>query len=226
MVRLETFPDRDAVAGAAASVLAAALHGEGKRSFIATGGTTPGPTYDRLAKAPLDWAQITIAPTDERFVDPSRPDSNAHLLRTRLLVGHAAAASFVPLKRHGARPQDDAKAAEPEIAGLLPSAAMLLGMGPDGHVGSLFPGAHDLAAHLDLDGERLVVGVPVSPDKPKEPRISLTLAAMVKTGLIVILITGEEKRGVVERALGGDASLPVGAVLSQSRAPVRILWAP
>ncbi|HEV2364838.1 MAG TPA: 6-phosphogluconolactonase [Caulobacteraceae bacterium] len=218
------FRDRDAVAQAAADAMAMAL-GDGG-TFLATGGSTPGPAYDRLARLPLPWNRIRVAPTDERFVDPASDDSNEHLIRSRLLVGAAAEARFTPLRRGGSTPEADAAAAEPEIAALLPAAGMILGMGPDGHIGSLFPHAQGLAEHLDPNGRRLCVGVDGSPDKPEVPRISLTVRAFLACAAIVILITGEEKRALIEAVLAGNAHAPVAAILFQHRAPVRILWAP
>ncbi len=224
--RIEIFPDRDALAEAAARAIAEVLSEPGPHSFAATGGTTPGPAYERLARRDLDWTRITVVPTDERFVDPSSEESNEHLIRSRLLVGPAAAARFVPLKGKGATPADDAAAAEPAIRAALPFAVMLLGMGGDGHIGSLFPGDADLAAYLDPAGERLCVGVARSPDSPPVPRISLTLAAMLASRLILVMISGLEKRELMVRVLTDPtSSLPVAAVLRQDAVRVRILWA-
>ncbi|MHB8531006.1 MAG: 6-phosphogluconolactonase, partial [Caulobacteraceae bacterium] len=201
--------------------------GPGARTFIATGGTTPGPAYDRLSRRPLDWASITVVPTDERFVDPASDESNERLLRTHLLVDAAAASRLVPLKAHGATPDDDAAAVEPKLAALLPSACVLLGMGADGHIGSLFPGDPDLAARLDPEGGRLCVGVAMASEKPHVPRISLTVRAFLATRLIMVLISGAEKRRVIDQIAADPAyPPPVAAILRQDRTPVRILWAP
>ena len=100
-------------------------------------------------------------------------------------------------------------------------------MGPDGHIASLFPGAPDLPEVLAPDGERLCVGVAKAGQPPFLPRISLTVAALIQSRLIVLLISGEAKRAVVERALADSAHAPpVAAVLRQERSAVRILWAP
>jgi 6-phosphogluconolactonase len=174
----------------------------------------------------LDWASCAVAPTDDRFVDPASPDSNEPLLRGRLLVDHAAAARFVPLKGDGATPDEDAAAAEPALRALLPSRAVLLGMGADGHFNSLFPTDPDLAARLDPAGERLVVGVAMSSEKPYVPRISLTARALLETGLIVVFITGDEKRDVVERVLSEPGyTPPIAAILRQDEVGVRVMWA-
>jgi 6-phosphogluconolactonase len=160
-------------------------------------------------------------------VDPDSPDSNERLVRTRLLVGKAARARFLPLMGSGETPQADAHAAEAPLRYALPSVATLLGMGDDGHIASLFPRDPDLASRLDPDGARLCVGVPVSGLAPFVPRISLTLGALLATRLVVLLITGEKKRALVEAA-GPDqaSSVPVAALLNQRRVPVRVLWAP
>jgi 6-phosphogluconolactonase len=226
MTRLEIFDDRDSHADAAADAIAEALAELGDKSFLATGGTTPGPVYDRISRMDLDWASCAIAPTDDRFVDPASPDSNEPLLRGRLLVDHAAAARFVPLKGHGATPDEDAAAAEPALRALLPSRAVLLGMGADGHFNSLFPTDPDLAARLDPAGMRLVVGVAMSSEKPYVPRISLTARALLETGLIVVFITGEEKRAVVQRVLSDPTfDPPIATILRQDKVAVRVLWA-
>jgi 6-phosphogluconolactonase len=227
MSEIEAFADRDASAEVAAAAIADALTAPGPKTFAATGGTTPGPAYDRLSQRDLGWERVTVAPTDERFVDPRSQESNERLLRARLITGQAAAARLISLKGAGPTPQADAAAAEPNIRAALPFAAMLLGMGGDGHIGSLFPGDPDLAAWLDPAGERLCVGVAESPDPPRVPRISLTVAAMLRCGLIVVLVSGKDKRTVIERVLTDAAyAPPVAAILRQSKVPVRILWAP
>ena len=227
MNRTETFADDDALADGAADVIGRALAVPGARGFVATGGGTPGPTYDRLAGRDLNWSRLTVTLSDERWVDPASADSNERLIRARLLVDRAAAARFMPLKANGATPEADAFAAEAGLRELAPFAAVLIGMGEDGHIASLFPGAPDLAAGLDPDGERLCVGVERAGQAPFVSRISLTVRALLQTRLIVLLISDEAKRAVVERVRADSAyAPPVAAVLRQDRVPVRILWAP
>jgi 6-phosphogluconolactonase len=227
MNRIEAFADHDAVADAASKALAVALREADRPSLVATGGTTPGPTYDRLAKAPLDWGRVTVTLTDERWVDASSSESNERLIREHLLVGPAAAAHFLPLKGAGASVNEDAAAADQALRRLEFFDAVLLGMGTDGHIGSLFPGSPGLAETLDPRGEAFCVGVAMSGEKPFLPRISLTLRAFLNSGLIVLLITGDEKRAVVERVAAEPAyAPPVAAILRQDETPVRILWAP
>jgi 6-phosphogluconolactonase len=227
MNEIETFETAEAAARAAAQAIAEALAGQGPRTFVATGGRTPGPAYDVLAAMDLGWEGVSVTQTDERFVDPGSSDSNAGLIRTRLLTGRAAGARFVPLKGDGPTPDADAQAAEAKLAGLLPASATLLGMGDDGHIGSIFPIDPNLRRWLDPAEKRLVIGVEVSGEKPYVPRISLTVRALLATGLLAVLITGEAKRAVIEQALAEPGSgLPIGAVVRQASTPVRIFWAP
>ena len=224
---MESFPDRERQAAAAAAALAEALTGDGPRSLVVTGGTSPGLVYDRLSRLDLAWDKVTVTLSDDRWVAPDSPDSNARLVRQRLLTGRAAGAGFLPLKDAGTTPEADARAAEPALRALMPWSAVLLGMGEDGHIASLFPGDPDLAGRLDPEGERLCVGVAMSGLAPFVPRITLTVAALLRSKAIVLLITGEAKRALVER-VGAEPRYdpPVAAIMRQTRAPVRVLWAP
>jgi 6-phosphogluconolactonase len=224
---MECFSSREFLAESAAGILAQALQAPGARALAGAGGTTPGPVYDRLARRKLPWERLTVTLTDERWVDPDAQESNARLLRQHLLVGDAARAHFLPLKSAGASPQADAVEAEADIREILPFAAVLLGMGADGHFASLFPGAPELEVGLDLEGPRLCVPVAEAGLKPLVPRISLTARALTRTQLLVVLITGQDKRGVVERVEADpDYAPPVATILRQDRCPVQVLWAP
>ncbi|MFL5298391.1 MAG: 6-phosphogluconolactonase [Phenylobacterium sp.] len=216
---IETFETAGALADAAAEAIAAQLAGglaaRGHASVVATGGRSPGPVYDRLAQADLDWAHVAVTLSDERLVDAGSPNSNARLLRERLFVGRAAAAQFLPLTDY----------AEPALAKLTPFDAVMLGMGEDGHVASLIPGSPVLAEGLDPQGARLVAESPQGFGAPPVPRITLTLAALLRSRAIFLLIAGEAKRQVIAEAEAG-ADLPVGSLLRQEQVPVRILWTP
>ena len=224
---IETFPSREALYDAAASVLVSALTDavvlHGAAGFAATGGSTPAPVYDRLAKLTAPWDKVTVTLTDERCVPPSDASSNEGLVRRHLLVDKAAKAAFAPLYFAGLAQDDAAEKAEAGVAQALPFGAVLLGVGPDGHFASLFPGNPVLEAGLDPTSERTVIAVPPGAPAPDLPRISLTFQALIQSSLIVLLVTGEAKRMLLEGPV--DPSLPIAAILNQDHAPVRILWA-
>ncbi len=228
--RLEAFASRQALAEAAAGEIAEALErrlrqAAGRARLAASGGSTPAPVYDLLRERPLDWSGVDVTLSDERWVAPDSEDSNQRMLQARLLAGPAAAARLTPLWRPAASPEAAAALAEPDIASLLPFDVVLLGMGEDGHFASLFPGNPALAEGLDPDGPRLCIAVSPGRPAPPQPRISLTLRALLASNLILLLTSGEAKRRVLDEALDG-ADTPVAALLLQDRTPVHILWAP
>ena len=227
VAKIEAFPSREALFDAAASVLALALTDgvakRGQAGFAATGGTTPAPVYDRLATMTVPWSKVVVTLTDDRFVPPSHAGSNEGLVRRHLLVGQAAKASFAPLYFEGVSQQESADLAQAGVAQALPLAATLLGVGADGHFASLFPGNPALAVGLDPKTDRTVVAAPAGEPAPDLPRISLTFQALIQSSLIVLLVTGDAKKTLLEGPV--DPSLPIAAILNQDRAPVRILWA-
>jgi len=206
----------DAAAEAIGDTLAEALRQRGAASLVATGGRSPGPVYDRLARTPLDWGKVSVTLSDDRCVDAGTPDSNVRLVRDRLLQGPAAAARFLPLWP----PEPEALET---IASLAPFDAVMLGMGEDGHVASLIPGDPGLLDGLTTGD--LTRPVPGGIGNPPIARVTLTLSALLTARAIFLLIAGEAKREVLRRARAGE-DLPVGRLISQSRAPVRIFWQP
>jgi 6-phosphogluconolactonase len=216
---LEIFPGSAELADAAADAVEAALQGaldaRGRASLVATGGRSPGPVYDRLSQAPLDWAHVAVTLSDERQVAADSPNANARLLRERLFVGPAAAAQYLPLTDY----------AEGVLRKLLPFDAVMLGMGEDGHIASLIPGSPVLDVAMDPVGQALTAESPQGFGSPPVARITLTLSALLQSRAIFLLIAGEAKRQVVTQAQAG-ADFPVRAILDQDRAPVRIFWAP
>ena len=227
---IETFDDGATLAaaatGAVVAALEAGLRAHGSASLAATGGRSPGPIYDALSVIPLDWARVHVTLTDERWVDPTSPDSNERLVRERLLQGRAADARFIGLHGHDATPEAAAAHATAQVAALPALDAVLLGMGEDGHVASLFPGSPALDLGLDPKAPACIA-VPQGQggSAPAQARLSLTIRPLTNAAQVLILISGDEKRRVMERALaGGDPrQLPVCAVL-QAAPAVRILW--
>lgn len=222
---VEVFDSADAAAEAASAAIAerlrTAIIDRGVAHLCVTGGSSPGPVYDRLKDVDLDWGRVSITLSDERWVDTASPDSNARLVRERLLQGRAAAAAFVCLKGEETDPVHGAWAADLKVAPLEPFDAVLLGMGSDGHICSLFPGNPVLEQGLDPAGARLVLHTPAREPAPAQDRVTLTLPALIYAGLILILTNGRPKRAILER----DGDEPVHHLIrAAARGDLRLLW--
>ena len=211
-----------AAAAAATEALAGALAQRGAASLVGTGGRSPAPVYDLLAQAELDWSRIAVTLSDDRFVPIASPDSNERLVRERLLTGPAAAARFVPISVAADSVEAAADKVEADVRAMAPYDVMLLGMGEDGHVASLIPGSSVMDEGMNPAGERFCLGVPAGVGSPPVARVSMTMPALLQARLILVLISGETKRQIIESGGG----LPVHALLEQAKAPVRVLWTP
>jgi 6-phosphogluconolactonase len=223
------FESREEASLAAAArirdALAHRLEFQQEASLVVSGGSTPARCFTALADADLDWANIHVLLSDERWVAPGDEASNESFVRRTLLQRRAAAARLLPVYAAGSEPGRRCDDLDAELRILpFPFACALLGMGEDGHFASLFPDADTLEAGLDVENTHLCVVV----DTPASPyvRLSLTLAALSRSDEIVLLMFGEAKRAVYERAKTAKNSLPVAHLLKQKRAPVRVYWAP
>lgn len=229
---IETFPDREALADAAAGLIALrlseAIAARGHAGLILTGGASPGPVYDQLARdGSVDWRKVTATLSDERWVEPSHPDSNEVLVRKRLQTGLGAPLGFTPLKYAAPSPDAGARIAEEAVNDLFPVDVTLLGMGEDGHIASLFPDDPIAEYALHPAAEKRVVAVAMSGLAPFLPRISLSLPALLDTGLVLVLISATAKKALIERVQAEPGyDPPVARLIRQNAAPVRIFWAP
>ena len=213
-MRLETYTNRTALMQGLAGIMADELRQalkHGPATLSVPGGTTPGPVFDALARTDLDWARVAVILNDERWVPEDNPRSNTRLLRERLLTGHAARAHLVPLYARYPNPEDALAALAQGIIPHLPLTVLLLGMGQDMHTASLFPGADLLAEALAPDAPPLLA---MRAAAAGEPRVTLTAPVLRAAGKIHILITGDDKRAAVERALTlPEAEAPIACVL-------------
>jgi len=207
--------------------LAAAIATRGQASLVVSGGRTPTRLFAALAAHPIAWSKIGVTLADERWVDADHPASNARFVETTLLRECAAEARFIGLKQPAATAEHGAAAAWQALDVLpRPFDIVILGMGDDGHVASLFPSSPGLAAALDPSAAPGCVAMR-APVDPRE-RVSMNLAALLDTRLLVLHIEGEAKWSVYETACAGDGvtALPVRALLRQSRAPLAVYWSP
>jgi len=193
-----------------AGELRQALAGKDRVAFAVPGGTTPGPVFDSLCAADLDWGRVDVMLTDERWVPETSDRSNTRLLRQRLLTGRAAAARLIPLYAEAPEPENRLDELSAGISACLPLSVCLLGMGADRHTASIFPGADKLEEALDGDAVLVPMRAPGAP----EPRV--TLSARVLNGAVIrhILITGAAKREALEQAKTmAPEEAPVAAIL-------------
>jgi len=199
------------VANRLAGDLTAALEHEERALFVVPGGTTPGPVFDALCDARLDWSRVDVMLSDERWVPEVHVRSNTRLIRERLLVGRAAEARYLPLYAKADTPEEVLAELESNIIPRLPISVLLLGMGEDMHTASLFPGADNLDAALAPDAPVLVAmraeGLP-------EPRVTLSARVLDDALAKHLIITGNAKRTALDRAQSSTRlQAPVRAVL-------------
>jgi 6-phosphogluconolactonase len=229
-VNRHEFADRltlgDALAKDIASKLDAAVKARGKASLAVSGGSTPKLMFAVLAEQEIDWSKVTITLVDERWVDETSDRSNAALVKQHLIAHEAHVAGFQPLfdKAHA----DNVDAALAEVGQRVdsmgkPFDVVVLGMGPDGHTASFFPGGDHLAQALDLDGKQSVLSMRA--DGAGEPRITLSLPRVLDTRTLYLHIEGKDKKEVLAQAeAGGD--FPIASVLKQDRVAVDVYWSP
>jgi 6-phosphogluconolactonase len=207
---VRVLPDAQAVARHAADVIAARIDDarrDGRDLHIAlAGGATPRRAYELLAAVDGSWKHVHLWLGDERCVPEDDPQANARMVRESLLAGARAAPPHLHPVPSPEVPEDAAWLYGLQIREHVPDAVfdiVLLGMGPDGHTCSLFPG------HPVLDvAQALVAPVRASPKPPPE-RVTLTLPVVRRARFTLLLATGEEKRSALARALADDRSIPL-----------------
>jgi 6-phosphogluconolactonase len=177
-----------------------ALAQQPRCALALAGGTTPRPVYRQLVQElePRYWGRVEVFFGDERCVPPSDPDSNYRMARETLLDGLPSAPAAV----HRMQGEDpDREAAARRYAALLPRRLdlLLLGLGPDGHTASLFPGA------ATLSDTRLVA--PADAPWPPRRRLTITPSVIRAAGSVVILVAGPAKAEVLRRVLEGPVDL-------------------
>ncbi len=205
-------------------------------SLLLSGGSTPRRLYELLAEEPfrstMPWTETSIYQVDERLVPRGHPDSNSKMLNATLLskIPIPQANSHLMLGEMDEKDVKDDRLVEERrktlenwLAGLIDGPGVdfaVMGMGPDGHTASIFPGSpllHDT-------GGCLVAVVPAPTTcAPKVPRMTLTLKALSSVREAVFLVAGADKlRLAQEIAAGGHAELPAARARFQG-APLWML---
>jgi 6-phosphogluconolactonase len=212
---IEAAPDAEAVAHkAAAWIVGLAAETGGRFAVCLSGGSTPRRLYQLLAGPPyadrMPWHRVHCFWGDERFVPWDHPDSNYRMARTALLSRAPIPAENIHGIETTGTPADAARDYERVLKSFCGTETpdperplfdvLLLGLGPDGHTASLFPGSGVLDERARWVAE--VVGA-----RP-EARITLTYPALDSSRQVAFLVVGADKRAMLNRALAGDPALP------------------
>lgn len=215
------------LASRVSEVIDFAVRARGRASLLVPGGQTPVAVFKALRTQPLPWDRVYISLTDERRVPMTDDASNARLIQTHLLQDHAAEAHFCPIHRESIDDRAD-EAACGAALGMLPRPfdAVILGMGADGHIASLFPDDPNLARMLDPRNEARCA----TARAPAEPvrRLTLTFSTLLQSRWMALHISGEDKWATLEAAVASadPHQYPVYALLNQRQVPVRVYWSP
>ena len=183
---------------------------EAPSSIALSGGDTARRCYEILATAGVDWSGVDVFLGDERWVPVDDPDSNEGMARVTFL-DHVAPRALHSMRGSGPDPEQAAVAYDELVRSSAPIDIVHLGLGPDAHTASLFPGS----AALD-EADRLVVAT--GDDLHPHPRLTLTFPAISRARFVVFTVSGAEKRDAFARVRRNE---PVPA--ARVRAD-RIVW--
>ncbi len=188
-------------------------------TLVLTGGSTPELAYTHAAAAEANWGRASVWWGDERCVPPEDVRSNFGLAR-RSLLDRLAQKPDVHRIRGELPPAEAAAEYDEELEGVTLD-LLLLGLGPDGHVASLFPGSPQLA-----DRVRRVATGPASLS-PFVDRVTMTLPTLLSARRIVFLVAGKDKAAAVERSFAGQIGEQVPAsLLRLAAAPLEVYLDP
>jgi 6-phosphogluconolactonase len=191
-----------------------AFHARPEEEFClaVSGGDTARRSYERLASdgaEQIDWWLVNIYWGDERCVPPEHPDSNERMVRQALLEKVGAAHAVYPM-----RCDEGADSYQLKIGEIGRLDVVHLGLGPDGHTASLFPGS----SALDADPGVLVSLNEDPAGHNPHPRMTLTYSAIARSRLVLFTVAGEEKREAMGKVLAGD-DIPANRVQAE-----RVVW--
>jgi len=216
----------DACARQFEEAAASAVRERGRFAVALPGGSVATTFFPRLARARVDGSRTDFFWVDERAVPPSDPESNYGVAeRLWLTPGRVAAERVHRMPADTSDLESAADSYAEELSPLLGDPprldVALLGMGPDGHVGSLFPG------HPLLREERRWVAAILDSPKPPPRRLTLTLPVLHAADLLIVAAMGEAKAEVVRRAIEDSTSaLPVALALRGARRALFLLDRP
>jgi 6-phosphogluconolactonase len=183
---------------------------EAPASLALSGGSTARACYELLAVADVDWSEVDVFFGDERWVPVDDPESNEGMAR-HAFVDQVSPRQVYSMRHAGDTIEKAADAYDELLGEYGPLDLVHLGLGPDGHTASLFPGSPALD-----ERERLVV--PTGDDLHPHPRLTLTFPALAQARLAVFTVAGDDKRDALQRVKAGD-DLPAERVSA-----ARVIW--
>jgi len=221
------------LAGELTVYISSAIAEKGFAVVALSGGSTPKPLFQALAKHDIDWSRVVVTLVDERWVPPTHELSNAAFMHKYLLSELPIDARFVPLYQPATSVVESIPAVLGNYCHITGSATdkprefdvVILGMGGDGHTASFFPDAENVDELVDPNVKSALLTCR-SPSTQVE-RITWSVPALLKADFLALHITGEAKKEVFEKACeGGDVSeLPIRCAIFQDSVPLNVYYA-
>ncbi len=218
-MELRNYKDKEEMSRIVTKYVASLVNNKTRSNQVFTlalsGGTSPVRFYELLAKESLDWSLVKILLVDERKVDPSHIDSNAGMVHNALTskIDIPAENIIFPdtsIKKPAECAEEYEKRIKEELNGFQAKIDLIaLGIGPDGHTGSLFP---DEA--FDPEDQRLIVSTKAPEPFKIADRITMTMNFINQGKIRIFVIAGEGKQDMIQRTMSGDKSIPAGFVKS------------
>jgi len=188
-----------------------------------SGGRSPQAVLPKLAAARMDWSSVDVTPSDERWVSPSDPASNAAMIERCFLEKGAAAANFLPLWTADTDHADGPARANARLARVtMPPDVIYLGIGEDGHIASLFP--VDTETGFTAANGYTVASLADPTHVPRQ-RISLDLPTLLGASTIYVHFGGQAKAAVFAAALNktpASAVLPLSLIVQSGHPDIRV----